>query len=329
MKGKSRNILSYRLVSTLAIAVFVAIFATPAALALDVNDSETANVSITISTKTMVNIDPYVLTWAALEPGSIGNGSLETNGYFAIQVENIGSHNITHVWFNTSYPTERPFATANATMYDAGNFVVLASEPAGGATLASCSVLDKYSDYKYPNLVEYPEVRELVYVKDDNQAMPPINRDYGRFHFADEEYFWMIDNATDCASGSFMIGNVPHTEVATGSVDFSNVANYEAVTLNAAGEEGWCVGTVGGTHNLTGYGVLVQNATSGAGRRVMLAWWNKDAADSVGHYFWDTSTSGPLVPGNSTAACIKVYIPYGVYEGTIKTGILTVIANSV
>lgn len=329
MENKSSS-LQTKIFSLLAIAIAAAIFLAPGVLAVPVNDTETANISVTISTKTMVNIDPYVLTWAALEPGTIGNYSGEQNGYFAIQIENIGSHNITHIWFNATYPAERPFATANATKYDAGNFVVLAKEPGAGANASNCEVLGKYADFKYPNLVEYPEVRALVYVRDDNNNMPPLNRDYGRFRFASEEYFWMISNATNCGGGSFMIGNNAHTELSTGTVDFSDV-DHVTISLAATGEDGWCYGTVGGGHNLTGYGVLVQNATSGATRKVMLVWWNKDALDSgsVGEYFWNSTTDGPMVPGNSTAACIKVYIPYGVYEGTVNTGILTVLANSV
>ncbi|MBN2095767.1 MAG: hypothetical protein JW727_07005 [Candidatus Aenigmarchaeota archaeon] len=321
MEKRSSNIL-------LAIAILAATICSPA-LAVDWNDTETANVSITISTKTMVNIDPYLLTWNALEPGSIGNYSNEANGYFAIQVENIGSHNITYIWFNASYPTARPFATASAQNYDAGNFIVIAREPAGGANSSNCNDLNKYSDFKFPNLVEYPEVRALVYVKDDAGNMPPQNRDYGRFRFADEEYFWMISNATDCGGGSFMIGNNAHTEATTGTVDFQ-AANHVTVSLNAAGEDGWCYGTVGAGHNLTGYGVLVQNATSGATRKVMLVWWNKDAINSgsVGTYFWNTTNDGPIVPGNSTAACIKAYVPYGVNEGTVKEGVITVFASS-
>jgi hypothetical protein len=331
MKSNSNDMLEYKIVSLLAIAVFVAVFATPAALALTVDDSESANVSVTVSTKTMINIDPYVLTWAAMEPGSIGNASGESNGYFAVQIENIGSHNITHIWFNTTYPATTPFATASAASYDAGNFVVLATEPGTGANATACNDLDKYDDFKFANLVEFPEVRSLVYVKDDAGKMPPIDRDYGRFRFADEEYFWMIDNATDCEGNNFYLGKVPHTETSTGSVDFSVVGNRLTIAMGATAENGWCYGTVGGTHNLTGYGIAVQNATSGADRQVALVWWNKDflPSGSIGEYFWNSTTMGDLVPGNSTAACIKVYVPYGVYEGTVNTGILTVVANSV
>ncbi|MGC9310103.1 MAG: hypothetical protein ACP5E4_00070 [Candidatus Aenigmatarchaeota archaeon] len=330
MKPRSSNLLENSAIGILALAAIAMVMSMPAVMAVDVNDTETANISITISTKTMVNIDPYLLTWSALEPGSIGNFSNEDNGYFAIQIENIGSHNITHIWFNTTYPTSRPFATADADSYDAGNFVVIAEEPGGGATNTSCDALGKYSDFKYANLVEYPEVRSLVYIKDDAGNMPPQNRDYGRFRFADEEYFWMIINETDCQGKTFYIGNTPHTEADTGTVDFTG-SDKTTVTLGAVAESGWCYGTVGAGHNLTGYGVLVQNDTSGASRKVMLVWWNIDALDSgsVGTYFWNSTTDGNLVPGNSTAACIKVYIPYGVYEGTIKEGTLTVLANSV
>jgi len=322
-----RNLNSLAAVVLSILAAIVMLSATSApALALTVNDTETANISVIISTVTMVNLDPYVLSWQGLQPGDIGTNDTEVNNYFAIQIENIGSHNITHIWFNATYPSSNPFGTANVSAYDAGNFVVLATEPTGGATASSCNALDKYDDYKYPNRVEYPEVRSLVYVRDPNGNMPPENFDYGRFRFADEEFFWMVSNDTDCSGKTFYIGNVSHTETRTGTVDFSSSTDIVQVNLNTA-VEGWCYGNISGHSELDGYGVLVQNGTSGANRKVMLVWWNKDALSTgaVGHYFYE----GNLVPGNSTAACIKVYIPYGVYEGTVKTGILTVVVNSV
>lgn len=304
--------------------------------ALDNNDTETANISVEISAITMVNIDPYVLTWEGLNPGDIGNATEETTDYFAIQIENIGSKNITHIWFNSTYPSSRPFGTANTSAYDAGNFVVLArenlSEISGGATASYCADLSnstydgRYGRYKYPNRVEYPEVRSLVYLKDNNGKMPPENMDYGRFRFANEEYFWMLSNATDCGGENFLIGNDSHTSTKSGTIDFTK-SDVVTVSLAATPVEGWCYGNITGHSHLNSYGVLVQNGTSGGDRKVQLVWWNKDALTSglVGHYLFEESN---LVPGNSTAACIKVYVPYGVNEGSVKTGILTVIVNS-
>ena len=321
---------------SIIITALVIMAMTNPVMALDVNDTETANISVTISTVTMVNIDPYILTWEGLNPGDIGNATKETTNYFAIQIENIGSNNITHIWFNSSYPSSRPFGTANTTAYDAGNFVVLAkenlSEIPGGATASYCADLSnatndgRYGRYKYPNRVEYPEVRSLVYLKDDAGNMPPSNRDYGRFRFANEEYFWMVINDTNCSGKVFHIGNESHTATQSGTVDFSGTDDVE-ITLSTP-SEGWCYGNITGHSHLNGYGVLVQNGISGSNRKVQLVWWNKDALTSgqVGHYFYEGSN---LVPGQSTAACIKVYIPYGVNEGAVKTGVLTVVVNSV
>ncbi len=333
MVYKNNNLIK---ISTIITALVIIAMTNPA-MALTVNDNETANISVTISTITMVNIDPYVLTWSGLNPGDIGNATEETTGYFAIQIENIGSNNITHIWFNSSYPSSRPFGTANSSAYDAGNFVVLArenlSEIPTGATASYCADLsnstydERYGRYKYPNRVEYPEVRTLVYLKDDNGIMPPLDKDYGRFRFANEEFFWMISNATDCGGNDFLIGNDSHTSTQTGTVDFQG-SDVATVSLVATPIEGWCYGNISSHSHLDGYGVLVQNGTSGADRKVQLVWWNKDALTNgmVGHYLFEGEN---LVPGQSTAACIKVYVPYGVNEGSVETGILTVVVNSV
>lgn len=328
MEDKSSTSIKISAITGIIIAVISMGLMTTPLLALDVNGTETANITVSISAITMVNIDPSVLSWSGLNPGDIGTNDTEATGYFAIQIENIGSKNITHIWFNATYPSSRPFGTANVTKYNAGNFVVLAKDnSSGGATPSFCNGLDKYNAYKYPNRVEYPEMRTLVYLKDDAGNMPPESRDYGRFRFADEEYFWMVINDTDCASKSFYVGKEPHTATQSGSVDFSVAGNRVTVTLSATPTNGWCYGNITGHDELTDYGVLVENGTSGANRKVMLTWWNKDAVDgAAGHYLFEGSN---LVPGNSTSPCVKVYIPYGVHQGTVETGILTVVVNSV
>ncbi len=282
--------------------------------ALDVNDTDTVNITVTVSTKTMIDVNPAALTYSNVDPGSTKNVSDE--GYYAIQIENIGSHNITHIWFNNTMPSERPFATANASKYNAGNFVALRKEGATG-------------QYWFPNRLEFNETRSLVYLKDPSGNMPPSGYSYGRFRNNSFEYFWMLDSLTNCnATGTqFYIGDKPHTENATGTTDFTQ-SDHQTISLtNVATATNWSWGYIS-SGPLTGYGVAVYYTCD----RVMFVHWNKDApgadTDSNIPYFWDASGSDPnLTPGNSTVAEIAVYVPYGVMEGTVEQGKLTVIVN--
>jgi len=299
---------------SLVLALATLMLASPV-FALQVNDTDTAAVSVELASKTMVDVNPAELTWTGLNPGSEGTSSDEANGYFAIQIENIGSHNITHIWFNVSNPSSRPFATGTNASYDAGNFVVLAREGS--------------SNYYFPNRLEFNESRSLVYLKDPEGDMPPDDWHYGRFRNTSYEYFWMAQKGATCAASTFYIGDVPHTESQTGKTDFSSATGRTQVTLSDA-EDGWCYGDIGGSNPFSGvYTIYVKNDTFD---QVYFAHWNKDLHGGSGSnvaYFWDaTSDPGiPLVPGNSTAANIRVWVPYGVYEGFSNQGTLTVIVN--
>jgi len=286
---------------------------------LQVNDTESTNVTVTVSSVVMVDINPASFTWTGVEPGSVGGPNEETNGYFAIQIENIGSRNITHIWFNNSWSTGREFATGTNTNIDSGNFVVLARE--GG-------------NYYFSGRREWNESRSLVYLKDFAGSIPPAsNYYYGRFHNASYEYFWMTDASTYCntTGHTIRIGNTPHTESQTGSTNFqTGSGQYTEITLTNAGGSDASWGYAAITSGpLSGYCIAVYYTCD----QVIFYKWNKDAPGGTSctnaEYFWDANSNPgfPLVPGNSTVANIRVFVPYGIYEGQLKKGFLTVFVN--
>jgi len=290
---------------------------------LDANDTDTATVSVELASRTMVDVNPASLTWTGVNPGSEGDSDDEVGGFFAIQIENIGSHNITHIWFNATYPSSRPFATGTNESYNAGNFVVLSKENVG--------------EYYFPNRVEYNESRSLVYLKDPGGNMPPSGYSYGRFRNTSYEYFWMTPNDdSDCVGDTFYIGTSPHTETQTGKTDFTSATNRCSKTLSASSESGWCYvdlsdADCGGDAGIFDqYTIYVKNQTFD---QVIFYHWNKDTPDTTSNaaYFWDASGDPgiPLLPGNSTVADIRVWVPYGVYEGYVTQGTLTVVVNDV
>jgi len=114
-----------------------------------------------------------------------------------------------------------------------------------------------------------------------------------------------------------LIGNILHTETQTGTVNFQT-GSFTTINLYDSTKSGWCYGNIT-TRPLVGYMVAVDNATKS---KVMLSYWNANSPAGGTTFLEET-----LVPRNSRAACIRVYIPYGVYEGQIGQGLLTVLVQ--
>lgn len=283
---------------------------------LTAEDNESATVTVNISSITMIDITPADFEWSGLYPGDVGDSSDEQKGnYYAIQIENIGSKNITHVWFNASYPTSNPFGTGNNSA-DAGNFVVLSKNTSS-------------DDFWFINRVEYNTTAELVYLKDPEGNMAPNASKYiyGRYHNASNEYFWMINKVTGCnGSATIYIGNTSHSKTQTGTTNFES-GDVESFSLSTYENYGYADIDIG---PLDGMCVAVDSTCT----QVFFSKWNADAPFHLcnnANYAYDyneTGTPTPLVPGDSFAMNIKVYIPFGTYAGS-TTGEIYAIVNSV
>ena len=289
-----------------------------------VNATEYANVTVTVSAVTMIDINPAQLTYVA-QPGQacgrdISAGTCNETGsnYYAIQVENIGSWNVTRIWFNVTQPSQDPFAVGSNLYVDPGNFIALTTN-------------ETTNDFYFVDKKEYPAVRTIVYLRDPDGNMPANLSKfwYGRLHNASSEYFYMIGSTmvgSGCRANDttyLRLGVVPHTTTAIGSTDFSTGPSVNYIQINLTVVQGYG-GRPYGVGNvtagpLTGYAVAVENSTCA----VRFVKWNKDFPfdSSSANY----SFNGVLTPGDSLAKKIAVLVDYGIYTGT-KTGQLTAIA---
>lgn len=320
-----------KLLALLAIVAIgmVGVYTFPTTEAANTNTTNTANISVTIAALTLVDAAPEKLVFneTALNPGSVGTGSGNLwlkeryNRPGSIQIENIGSTNITNIWFNTTYESSNPFGTGDPLNYDSANFVVISKYQA--------------EDYYFVNRVDYNESTALVYVN------TPLGWRYGRIRNTTYEYFWAVANQTTmpaCNTTTLRMGINYHSQTVDGSLNFDSTegavedTDYDEYTLVDAG---WTGGGNVGYANINdagnpwnGYCVAVWNC----GEKVMLYKWNKDAPGggtcANADYFWDNTTDGNLYPGNSTIADVHVNIPYGVMMGTAKEGTLTILAMS-
>lgn len=284
---------------------------------LTVNSSESADIGVTLSQKIEVDITPSSFSWTGLEPGDVGNGSTEASGFGAIQIENIGSMNITHVWFNATYPTTNPFGSGSAADTNAGNYVVLKKE--GG------------SEFYFINRAEYNATHTLVYLTDRGGTMPPDNSQYtyGRFHNASNEYFWMMDAVTGCNSTgtTLYIGNKSHSKTSTGTVNFNLTTDiYEYSFTTHPDDHSWGYADIT-SGPLTGYCAAVTDDCT----KLFFSRWNADLPFnkcSNVNFAWSSASDGDLAPGNSFWMDLQVFIPFGIYEGAQGAGQIVAIVNA-
>jgi hypothetical protein len=281
-----------------------------------VNSSATISITVTISEVTAVTITPDALVWSNVAPGSSGIPT-------AILIENIGSTNISKVWFNASYPQNLPYGSSDFTLHDAGNFVVIKRNQTGEL-------------WYHPNLVEYNE-SELIYL-----TLPAAGTNlltHGRFRDGQSEYFWAIknDSAGGCTNGTLYMGVVPHNSTQQGTIDLSSCA----LTLMQTGVAGCRNGVLTRFNGTWGYGDVMVGRDGGANTGMNYSIMVRDNCRQVFFYKWaidlPTATgssndvafaNSTIYPGGNMIANVNVNVPYGVPTGS-KTGALTVFVQAV
>jgi hypothetical protein len=352
-----------RLIAVALLAFLTVLISTSGAAQDNENNLQ---VEVNISEKTIVDIQPKTFAWGSggsqVQPGDIAGPDEEANGYGRIQIENLGSVDINQLWFNTTYPDQRPFGTGNRLDYDSANFIALDSNDTD---------IDDHN--QFVNRKEYGldqsnagQTQDIIYLD------TPPNWDYGRFRDSSQEYFWTVDDTGgDLGGASFRIGVDPHNESQTGSTNLN--------TQCAGGDEG-----VGGSNTeCNGYNLqttsaegttwaytdvevgaldTTENAIDGDGKYYCAvmnetqilqdAAGDTDEEDRPAVYFikWNKGfpavTAGPgcdyatnytigsdgefnsLTPGQWITQNIRARVPYGVVSAELPTGSLYVLANS-
>lgn len=271
--------------------------------------TDQVNITVTVAQKTLIDVTPTSLTWSNVDPGT--EAGADDDAYGAVQIENIGSTNISAVWFNNTYPASRPFGTGDNASYDAGNFVVIQRRTTG--------------DYMFPNRLEFNASSEIIYISTETGWY------YGRFRNASHEYFWAVDATSECNdSQTFRIGLTEHNQTQTGSVDFTNGGSgtrYNQYTLaTAANNNEWGYAAINVSSSDWQMCVAVKNTCDQA----FFYRWNTDAPGGTECAYAQNFTSSTLTPGEWVLANITVRVPYGVHYGNTGStqGQLTVIALS-
>lgn len=273
------------------------------------NETGNATVSLTIGSKTMIDITPSVLNYGTQDPGTmIENYTYNSQNLSQIQIENIGSTNLTDVWFNTTRPTIRPFGTGVVTNYDAANFLAIKNSTMGE------------SGFAFVDRLEFNHSKDIVYL-----TLPDNYKRQGRLHIGPDEYFWATASTGNYCNGTgtatLDIGTTAHTTGATGDIVLND--NPQSIS-SISGNSDWGVVNdfaVGSAHYCA--------AVSADCSKVRFYRWNIDAPGAGGCTLDERYQSTTLYPGDSFAVDVRLYVPYGVPVGTVTNGTLTVIATAV
>jgi len=318
------------------------------------NDLE---VNVTIATETIIDIQPKEFQWGAsgvgINPGTqAGPSDEQNNEYGRLQLENLGSVNITQVWFNTTTPSERPFGTGSSSNYNSGNFITLDRN----STSTDKNSFVSRAEYG----LDQPTDQDIIYLN------TPSGWDNGRFRNTSNEYFWTVDDTgTDLAGAVFRIGIEHHNETQTGSTNLDTTCSggdkagsntdcngYDLKQVTDGNGNNWGVTDVevgvedtnvlsndGGTE----YCVAMRESDvigSTNTPKVEFIKWDKGhpavqaagggsgCAYATNYTIGGSSPVQNLVPGDWINMNIRANIPYGVVSGNIPAGQLTVLANS-
>ncbi|WEL19274.1 hypothetical protein [Candidatus Nanohalococcus occultus] len=324
-----------------ALAVVAAVGLVSSATAQEDTLEEAGTVTVDVNNVTAVDLSPNNLAYSG-DPGSVATTET-TNGYQGVEIENVGSENITELYFTTSTPDSRPFGSGTAGAYDAGNFIQI--KPSTEIT-----GINGEDDFQYVSRKSFNESNTLSYVK-------PITGQgsvrYGRFRAANESFFWMITEAEAggssgnyCSGGTgsnLLIGNTPHTPTQTGSVDFTDDTTYTNYSIGTSSDNYGRVDNVGlntyeGTKNLTMLtwcGDSTQQSADNTTHVIGTRWNPENREDSASNQYSTQTNSlekliddpqdpDELQPGEHFTVFTRAAIPNAVANGQVGSGTLTV-----
>lgn len=331
--------------------VFLALGMTTTTVA---QQSESPEYNVTISETTELDVTPSQLHFTGLEPGQ--KNMTSDDGFYAVEVENMGSTDIDQIWAEATKPTTLPFGTGDSTNYDAGNFLQLYT--ANTSTDASVTSLN---EPLYVNRVEYSEdAPSYLQIEDPSNVDSSFNEtEVGRFRKGDQELWYVIFYDDGGAGGEcdgsassnavMRYADTVRTPTQTGTFDFTNDgSDYTEVTIQEVSGVDFYGAVPGEELFISGesYDILTYCSGSGGSEdshtvrtrfnvNVESPGGTSSATDTTGltgsaaQYILDASSSSNMLrPGQSFLMDVDVEVPLGVPQGEVTEGTLTVNANA-
>ncbi|NPA38496.1 MAG: hypothetical protein GXN99_01730 [Candidatus Nanohaloarchaeota archaeon] len=290
-------------------------------VAYDVNATSDAQIVVSINNQTIVDVTPQGMNWGAQDPGTVVTQYTDTeNGVVLsqIEIENLGSTDITYVWLNVTQPASNPFGSGDINLYDPANWLAVKNA--------------SYTTFWFVDRVEFNSSVDYIYLN-----KPTNTVSFGKIRDANREYFWVINltgsyvycNGTTGVTADLVVGVNAHNVTNTGTIDLVN-GPYTMKTIAASGDPNW--GIIDGLaigEDGTPYCIAVYYDCS----KFRLYRWNADApgASACTAFGTDGLTlngGSPIYPGGAIVADVQLHIPYGVPDGNLPTGYMYVIASA-
>ena len=271
-------------------------------------DTDTFNVSITVDSVAAIDVNPNSTDFGTIAPGAASEEK-------SIQIENIGSLDITKIWANATMASSNPYGTGQASAYNAGDFVLITNDSS------------ENQPFYYVNSIFFNESKP-PYVTAPSGWSEGWNSGYFiRIRTVDfsntgegEEYFaFTKKGTTNCTDGTVYIGKNPHTKTQTGTIDFQSGDFIQISSLTTTNNGLGAYGKISGFGNKLDDHYIYVNASCDY---IILYRWNRDLGG--GDYLFQ----GTLKPGATLDWKVEARVPYGVAAGSIQEGMITFIAST-
>jgi hypothetical protein len=276
-------------------------------------DSEGVQVNVTVSTQTRIDLNPNSIGWGPTEPGTTNDT------HFSLELENIGTRDITTVYADASNAASNPFATSDPAKYNATEFVLLNS-----STVAT---------FYYADIMTWNESKPGYIIPPAGWVEGNSTGHFGKFRTVSlgsgtadvgQQYYWFTaKGTTNCSDGgSVYLATTPRTETQDGTTDFTAVTP-ETLVGNPDLTWGYANIDNGGDAALQLYAVGVKYDCT----EVVIFRYNKGLCTSCSDaaYIY----SGTLTPGAKTGFWAALKVPQGVPDGALSSGYLTFTAEGV
>ncbi|MEM5829356.1 MAG: hypothetical protein QW040_00045 [Candidatus Aenigmatarchaeota archaeon] len=261
---------------------------------------DTVTVSVSVAAVAQISVIPESLSWSNINPGSAGTAQY-------LNIINTGSVNVTNIYAYVDTLTdeaERPYGKDDPTKYAAGGVIVFKNETD--------------STYFFAGRIEW-NWTEDVGNKDLSNINSPVA--WGFFKNTSFEYFWALGNGTNGYCNNTGAQFAIEDDVDNGTVE-TRTPTTSNIQLDS-GDVNW------------GY-FSVNRATAPLYGSCVAAYYD---CTKIYIYKYDkrsgfTSCANSryiqapnLVPGETHTLTLRVYVPYGIPDGSLSTATFTVYAS--
>lgn len=326
-----------RTLLTLTILSLFLIIGTSITAAQDETESD---LTVEIEEETIIDIQPDDLNYGTegnpIPPGDIGGPDEEQEDTGSLFIENLGSVDITNIWYETSSATDMvddPFLGTGTN--DPSNFIALGRNED-----------DLETDGEYN--AQFVDRKEYVMDETDTDSFIFIDVEdgwnLGRFKITNQEFFYAIEEVADGTNPDgvgFRMAETPRvvdtegTGGQTGTTDFTNDGNdYQDLSLSADGVVQVEIQSTDpdGSEPIDPAVNYCASADFDDGDEapasVRFIQWNPKVpgCEANGAEYGNEGTN--LAPGDILTQDIRVFVPFGVPADDPLDGTLTILAES-